>query len=366
MICTIDTVNVCRYRQKSEKFDPGNFIRHIRTAHPTLATAHGLQQEDSSAPGKQTKIMKVPVALDQQKLLEGIIKLVCLHNVPMMCVEWEGFKIILQPICDALKVQLNRKNLVCHLGAAVEKIRSAIFSAVQGNLLCLKIDSATRLGRHILGVNIQFYDTEQEDIVIYTIGNVSSMVITFPKMFLQSEKYRMIELNQRHTGKYLKSKILEILGMYQVTLDQIFAVTCDNGANMIATVKQMQSDLENSFSLPTDEDDHTDTTEQLDWMSSLEKEFSSTITLVRCAVHTLQLSVADVVKKFDTEIRKCTAVSNNCRKIAYKAIFNEESLSPLYSKTRWGGIFEMLKHFCDHEDLFTDLGQQYPELGKIF
>ena len=88
--------------------------------------------------------------------------MICVHNVPMLCVEWEGLGIFLHPICEALKIQLHRPNLICHLGAAARKIRTEISY----------IDSVTRLGRHILGVNIQLYDMDQKDIAIYTIGNI--------------------------------------------------------------------------------------------------------------------------------------------------------------------------------------------------
>ena len=55
MVCTIDNVNGCKYRQKSEKYDPGNFIRHIQTAHPVMAKSCGLMQEEAAAPSKQKK-----------------------------------------------------------------------------------------------------------------------------------------------------------------------------------------------------------------------------------------------------------------------------------------------------------------------
>lgn len=174
----------------------------------------------------------------------------------------------------------------------------------------------------------------------------------------------MVELNERHTSKYLKTKILDILSVYEITVDQIFTVTCDNGANMIATVKQLQSELSIT---PLDAEDYSAVSgEHFDCIESVEKEFSNIITLVRCAVHTMQLSVTDVIKAFDAEIRKCTSVSNNCRKIVYKNVFNDESLPPLYSKTRWGGVYEMLNHFNNHEDFFCELGQQYSELGEIY
>lgn len=174
VLCVIDTVNACKYRQKSEKFDKGNFIRHIRTEHPALAKNRGLMRDEAEAPRKKRKVARTPIAIDRQTLMEGIIKLVTVHNVPMLCVEWEGFQLILQPICEALKIQLNRPNLVFHLATAAGKVRSEIASQVKGKLVCLKIDTATRLGRHILGVNIQFFEPEQKDVVIYTIGNITA------------------------------------------------------------------------------------------------------------------------------------------------------------------------------------------------
>ena len=64
----------------------------------------------------------------------------------------------------------------------------------------------------------------------------------------------MVELNNRHTGKFLKTKILEILSQYEILLEQIFTVTCDNGANMIAAVKHLQSDAQVMFNPLEDEE----------------------------------------------------------------------------------------------------------------
>uniref|UniRef100_A0A182P7I5 DUF659 domain-containing protein n=1 Tax=Anopheles epiroticus TaxID=199890 RepID=A0A182P7I5_9DIPT len=175
----------------------------------------------------------------------------------------------------------------------------------------------------------------------------------------------MLELNNRYTGTFLKTNILEILAQYDISLDQIFTVTCDNGANMIGAVKELQSDLHIFSNSPPEDDTCSVPREQIDWTDYLEREFSQTFSTVRCAVHTMQLSVGDVLKAYDTDIRKCTSVSNNCGKIAYKSVFSNESLPPLYSKTRWGGIFEMLKHVTENEELFSELGQQYPELDLM-
>ncbi|XP_065073513.1 uncharacterized protein LOC135697668 [Ochlerotatus camptorhynchus] len=177
VICAIDRSNSCKYRQTANKLDPGNFIRHIRTEHAELAMARGLFREEMEAIAKKRKISKRLIAIDRQIFVEAMIKLITIHHVPLHCVDWEGFKLLLDPISNSLNVRMNRPNLMRHLLAAADKIRNSIKSLVKGKLLCLKIDSATRYGRHILGVNIQLFDPEKQEIAIYTIGNFNVILI---------------------------------------------------------------------------------------------------------------------------------------------------------------------------------------------
>lgn len=175
----------------------------------------------------------------------------------------------------------------------------------------------------------------------------------------------MIELNERHTAKFLKSKIKEILTEYSITLDQVFSMTCDNGANMIATVKQLQSQIQVMIVPEDDEDELTEELTGPNWTETFEKEFFNSIALVRCAVHTIQLAVTDVMKIYDADVVQCTSIAKKCRTIAYKPSFDLHNipLPPLYAKTRWSGIFIMLEYFSKHENFFRELGSQYPELG---
>lgn len=84
----------------------------------------------------------------------------------------------------------------------------------------------------------------------------------------------MIEINERHTAKFLKSKIEEIIASYGILLDQIFAITCDNGANMVATVKQLQSYLQlQDLNLTTEEVMEDDAEGSIDWTETIETEF---------------------------------------------------------------------------------------------
>lgn len=123
VLSSIDTSNPCKYRQKSDKFDAGNFIRHLRTEHTVLAKLRGLLTDETEIPSKKKKVSKKSIAIDRQTFVEAILKLVTLHHVPLHCVEWEGFQILLKPIGDALNMCMNRPNLLNHLTVAAGKIK---------------------------------------------------------------------------------------------------------------------------------------------------------------------------------------------------------------------------------------------------
>lgn len=178
----------------------------------------------------------------------------------------------------------------------------------------------------------------------------------------------MLELRERQTAKYIMQKIEEVVKDYDIAFDQIFTVTCDNGANMLAAVKELDKYVqslkaENLMSGEGDEDVENDD-EQL--LSDLMIELSSKVSLVRCAVHTLQLAVTDVIKYTDSRIRSVTAAAKHCRKIAYQPSFDLKNvpLPPLYAITRWGGIYDLISNLCEHEEFYKELGKQFKELGR--
>nr|XP_029721843.1 uncharacterized protein LOC115263054 [Aedes albopictus] len=176
----------------------------------------------------------------------------------------------------------------------------------------------------------------------------------------------MIEVKQRQTAKFLKEKILELLQSYGVTIKQLLAVTCDNGANMMAAVKQLQKQyVVEHPSLESYDDVAEDVDEAGERLiEDLMEELQKSVSLVRCAVHTMQLAVTDVVKATDANIKEITTIAKSTRKIAYKAMFdyNKVSVPPLYSRTRWNGVYKMLNYFKQHEEFYKDIGRQYPEL----
>lgn len=76
------------------------------------------------------------------------------------------------------------------------------------------VDAAKRNGRAIFGISIQY---KYEAVV--TIG--------------------MCELKDSYTADYLADVLVAVLAKYGITLAQVLSITTDNGANMIAMVKEI-------------------------------------------------------------------------------------------------------------------------------
>ena len=54
----------------------------------------------------------------------------------------------------------------------------------------------------------------------------------------------MQEITRSHTGSHLKSVIDNVMNRYGLTLDNIFSVTTDNGANFVKCVSLIRDELE--------------------------------------------------------------------------------------------------------------------------
>lgn len=179
----------------------------------------------------------------------------------------------------------------------------------------------------------------------------------------------MIEVKERQTAQCLKTKILELIESYGVLVTQIFSVTCDNGANMIAAVKLLKNEIaEQSAAMSQDDEDEDDTQPEKDeeFLDELNGELQDKLNLVRCAVHTLQLAVLEVVNKSNKSVKEITAIAKKLRNIKYKANFEIQGASfpPIWGQTRWSGIYVLMESFVSQRKFFDELAVQFPELGK--
>ncbi|XP_062559975.1 uncharacterized protein LOC134224580 [Armigeres subalbatus] len=180
----------------------------------------------------------------------------------------------------------------------------------------------------------------------------------------------VLEVKERQTASFLKSQIMAVIQSYGLSIDQIFSVTCDNGANMLGAVRQLKKELEFSY-LTDDASDEEDSLTDVEFVegqesltTALSDKLQESLNLVRCAVHTLQLAILDVVSKSNDDVKKLTLVAKKCRSVKYDKLFELHGARypPIWGQTRWGGIYEMISKFLEQRPFFEKLAEQSQEL----
>ncbi|XP_051862744.1 uncharacterized protein LOC117577396 isoform X2 [Drosophila albomicans] len=187
------------------------------------------------------------------------------------------------------------------------------------------------MDKAILGINLQMIHASlaKTEIVVKTLG--------------------MIELGESHTGIYMKNKILEILDDYDISLDQIYSITSDNGRNMIKAVQVLNDATEESL--------YEEDIESENLLNELDSIELANIHLVRCAAHTLQLCVFDVnrTKEIADKISACRTLCKSLRTETYRRVLieNEKNIPSLDVATRWNSTYLMLKKLLDLKDFLA-------------
>lgn len=161
--------------------------------------------------------------MNKKQLIDACVKLVTVNGRPFSIFEDVGMREIIEPILNSLQISINSKNIKTHLNEKASEIKEKIKDEVRGKMVSIKIDSASRLGRSIIGVNIQFISN----------GKIELRTLA------------MYDTKDRQTGiyvhcTYIKNVILEILKVFQ----QIYSLTSDNGRNMIKAFELLKYDEE--------------------------------------------------------------------------------------------------------------------------
>ncbi|XP_055540597.1 uncharacterized protein LOC129727133 [Wyeomyia smithii] len=178
----------------------------------------------------------------------------------------------------------------------------------------------------------------------------------------------IIEIKERQTASFLSEKILQIIDSFNISISQIFSITCDNGANMLAAVKKLKEVYEyEQLCIRFDEEDIEEKEQEIDqnlFTEELNNKLKENLNLVRCAVHTLQLAILDVINKSNADVKKLTDVAKKSRSAKYKTYFecHKGHYPPLWGQTRWGGIYEMVSSFLQQRQFFEKLAEQFPEM----
>lgn len=117
------------------------------------------------------------------------------------------------------KLTINAKTVKPHIEEMANEIRKKIKIALNGKVISVMADIATKNHRGILSINAQYYSAGRINLI--TLG--------------------MLEMNIRHTAENIKDMIVELLNEYEISIDQVYSFTADNAASMKLTAKLLNA-----------------------------------------------------------------------------------------------------------------------------
>ncbi|XP_046807300.1 zinc finger BED domain-containing protein 4-like [Lucilia cuprina] len=159
----------------------------------------------------------------------------------------------------------------------------------------------------------------------------------------------MIELKGVGSTKStnLSIEIIKTLRKYDLNLNQVIAVTSDNGANMLKTTSLLSKCLtkfqEEEF---LDNDNYQQLLEEIENDCDIDM---GDITICRCAAHTAQLVAIDVIKNPNIKefVLQCRNFTKFLRKQTngFRCLFelNKVRVPQIDCPTRWGSTYQMIK-----------------------
>lgn len=352
----------------------GNMVPHLRLKHKDeYNSCINIDREDP--------------LVTRLKLLHSCVEIVTVNGKAFTTLSCSGF---LKSHADTLQqlslaghpLNLSDPHLVevkKNINIAAGKIRERIRNEVKGKVVSLLIDGATRNNRSLLAVSIQYIINGKVKVV--PIG--------------------VKELLQRHTAIYLCSVIKNTLEQYGIRLRSILTVTSDNASNMIATTHQLEIELNKAIIEDCGDNDNVQenesTVDSNERFYSIDEEINKCIEddeeqevvtddealnmildesslydvllnnvtheinketgnhnlfvdQIRCAAHTLQLSINDALKKLRKEdanvIKLCRKVAKFMRLPSTKNELNGNQIFTIFPlldvETRWNSTYLMV------------------------
>lgn len=368
------TCNICAIKLNGAC--GSNLVSHFRTRHKEIYNTKIAITPEESLP------------MQRLKVIYSCVELVAINSQPFSLLTCSGFRSLMEHKLRAFQLAGCTLNLSDHHVYEIKEkvveiarnIKQLIKMEVKGKIVSVMVDGATRNGRSIFGINIQ-----------YKIDGLLKVVTL-----------GMRELNMSHTADYLANVLQEVLTEYEISLPQVISITTDNGSNMLAMVKDLENklfgdsnpedqssnqeaDSENEGGKTvTDDFDDEETEKEIEMVLST-KEFTDEDALdmllddstvygelleklvidiqkrsgnhhlfmasIKCAAHTLQLAINDALKLLG---RKDSNIISLCRVIAkflrLQSTKNEmfriglKSIVPkLDVETRWGSTYLMVR-----------------------
>ncbi|KAH9379072.1 hypothetical protein HPB48_016497 [Haemaphysalis longicornis] len=167
--------------------------------------------------------------------MNSCVELVTRNGRPFRLIDESGFRKIIDPVLKALNAQLviTTETVKDRVQEEAKSKREEISQSLKNRMFSLKIDSASRLDRALLGINAQYAENG--------------------KPILQP--LAMNEVYDRHTAEHLTAQVKNTLSRYDLIVTQVYSVTTDNGANMLKAARLLSETDDEPDASSSDEDD---------------------------------------------------------------------------------------------------------------
>lgn len=339
-------------------------IRHLKKHHPTISHA-----VDNCKQEKDPASTEIKFNACLESVWNAILQIIVFGAIPFTFLTSKGFQFFLRPYIIAfhsagLEFSVNRISTQSKIAECAEKIKETIRAEVNGNMVCLLLDIASRFNRSVFGINIAYFHN----------GKVRTRTIG------------METLKISQSGKNLYDLVKKKLFEFGISIEQVFTVTTDNGKNLIKLSKLLQKDLFDSeeFERANDEESDDDDDDEVhenndifgndetshqtdeyifdpevfddeyfnDLLANVCKEFkceyNGLFQGISCAAHGLHLIVIEAIKNSRGEsvlIEKCRELAKKLRTPNMRAALKECGKKSAIRdvKTRWSSTFNMVK-----------------------
>lgn len=372
--------NICSKSLKGS--NKSNLVSHFKQVHKDVYNKNILVEDEDS------------IHIHRTKTIYSLVELVSINSLPFAALSSSGFRTALESQLRSFQLAGCAINLNDHhvyevkqkVNEVAQQIRNRIKDEVNGKIVSVMLDSATRLGRSIFGIALQ-----------YKINGI-----------LKEVTIAMRELKKSHTAAYLTDVLKAVLTEYDIDLHQVLSVTTDNGSNMLAMVNEIEDRLfagdeyddENDegvranvpYAQKSKNSNPTNATDQLQLGEKIQRFLQRTesarfdedealdsllddsraygdllerlvqdtrqrngndhifITSIRCAAHTLQLSIKDAMKLFSDDdknvISLCREAAKFMRRPSTRYEMRQNGLKSILPaldvKTRWNSTYKMV------------------------
>lgn len=159
-----------------------------------------------------------PIEIRRLKLLQNCVSIIALGGRPFAMLMDFGFQNIVAEQLKEFELAGHPLNLKqeCqpdvheYLHLAADLVRKEIKEKVKGRPISIQVDMASRLGRSVFGIDLQYI--QDSNIVIHNIG--------------------MMVLNKAHTGTNLQQSYRKCLQIYDIKRTQVVSLSADNGKDV--------------------------------------------------------------------------------------------------------------------------------------